>query len=414
MTVDEQASRACQPRNALRLLATRDFGGFFWGRLATVSGVYLHTVVASVVIYGATGSTLAVALLTFAQFAPQLVLGLVAGAWADRGGVVRQIVLGRLLCMAGSSVLALWLFVVGDIGGWWQVSVVVAASLVTGLGLVLGGPAMQSVPPLLVRRDELATAMALNTVPMTVGRVVGPAVGAVLTDLVGPVQSFGAAAVAHLLFVGMMMFIRVPGTQRSPQGADTGGSIAEGIQYVRRDRPMLLLLAVVAGLGFGSEPTTTLAPVLAHELGGDVGTVGALTASFGAGAGLGVVISSVIARRVRHELGVGVGVGMLAAGVAGCAGALTVDWAMVAIAVGGGGFIIANSSAGTLIQLRVPEALRGRVMALWLMGFVGSRPISALLSGAVADVLSARAALLLVAACLVGLWFRCRPRLLEQ
>ena len=393
------AGTATRPRSALRLLVTRDFGLFFWGRLITVSGVHLHSVVAAIVVFGATRSAVAVALVTVVQFAPQLALAPLAGAWADRGDVGRQIVAGRLVCAVGSGGLALWLWIADGIGGWGLAAVVVAASLATGLGLVVGGPAMQSVTPRLVGREELPTAMVLNTAPMTVGRVAGPVVGAVLV-LLGPALAFAAAAAGHLLFAGLMFAVRIP-RDDGPREAGRTYSVVAAFRHVWRDRPLLLLLVVVTGLGFGAEPTITLAPALAHDLGGGPGTVGALTASFGAGAGLGIVVSSWIARRVRHELVVVVGIGLLAAGVVGCAVAGSVAVAMTAIAVAGGGFIVASSSASTLIQLRVPGYLRGRVMALWLMGFVGSRPPAALVSGAVADAASVAVAFLVVAALLV-------------
>ncbi|MFI6693017.1 MFS transporter [Streptomyces sp. NPDC050433] len=410
MTADEHVKKSARPRGAFQLLTGRDFGGFFWGRLVTASAVYLHSVVAAIVVYGATGSVFAVALVPVAQFAPQLLLALVAGAWADRGDVARQIIFGRLLCAAGSGGLGLWLSVDDDATGWVLASVVVAASLIAGFGFVIGGPAMQSVTPLLVRRDELPTAMALNTAPMTVGRVAGPAVGAVMTQLAGPAQAFAAAAAGHLLFAGLMLIIRIPDSDRTERGVDESYSVAAAVRHVWHDRPLLLLLVVVAGLGFGSEPTATLAPALARDLGGGAGTVGALTSSFGAGAGLGIIVSSWMAPRVRHEVVVSVGIMLLAVGVAGCAAAITVELAMLAMAAAGGGFIVASSSAGTLIQLRVPGHLRGRVMALWMMGFVGARPVAAVVSGAVADGLSVRAAWLVVAACLVAIAAWCRPR----
>ncbi|MFC9455465.1 MFS transporter [Streptomyces sp. NPDC056983] len=399
-----------RPRGALRLLIDRNFGGFFWGKLATTTATYLHSVVAAVVAFQATHSAVAVAIVTGVQFTPQLLLAPVAGAWADRGRIARQIIVGRLVCAAGSGSIVVCLLVADKLTGWGLIATLAAGSLVAGLGLVIGGPAMQSVTTLLVRKDELPTAIALNTAPMTVGRVAGPALGAILTQVAGPVQAFALAALGHLLFAASMRMVRVPRDRVSPPGSKESRTVAAALRHLRKDRPLMMLILVVTGLGFGSEPATTLAPVLAHELGGGTSAVGALTTSFGIGAGVGVVLSSWTARRVRHTVVVGAGLATLAAGLVGCAAAASLVWAIPATAAAGGGFVVASSSASTLIQLRAPDELRGRVMALWLMGFVGARPIASLVSGTCADLLSVRAAFLVVAGCLAVLTCVCRPR----
>lgn len=399
------------PRGGWRLLVTRDFGGFFWGKLVSASGLYLHTLVAGLVVFGATGSTVAVGLVAAAQFAPQLLLAPVAGAWADRGRVGPQIVVGRVLCALGSGALAVWWWSgAGPATGWGAAWPVIAASLVVGLGLVVGGPAMQSVPPLLVARADLPTAMALNTAPMTVGRIAGPAGGAVLVTALGDAPALVVAAAGHGVFALAMAVVRVPRVEVGPEPAGRG--LTAGLQRIRADRPLALLLLAVAAVGFGSEPIMTLAPTIGERLGG-VTAVGALTSGFGCGAAAGIVLGAVLARRARHEVVTPLALGGMALGVAACGVAPTVPLVVAAAVTAGTAFILASSSTGTLIQLRTPADVRGRVMAVWMMGFVGSRPLSALLTGGLADRFTPAAACLVVASVLVVVGLVCRPAALR-
>ena len=397
------------PRGSWRLLVDRDFGSFFWGKLFAASSLYLHALVASLAIFSATRSTAAVALVAVAQFAPQLALAPAAGAWSDRGRVGPQIVLGRLLCALGSGGLAAWWVLSPGLQGWAQAWVVVAASTAVGLGLVIGGPAMQSVPPLLVRRDELPTAMALNTAPMTIGRIVGPIAGAVIVEVAGFVPALAIAAAGQLVFAAAMLAVRLPARPAGTATHEHADTIAGALRHVRGDRPLLLLLLLVVCLGVGSEPVTTMAPALIAGLGGGPGAVGYLTAGFGCGALVGIVASSTMARRARHEKLAPAAVAVLALGVVGCGLAPGLLLAVAATVLAGAGFIVASSSTSTLIQLRVPAELRGRVMALWLMAFVGSRPLAAVTAGVIADLVSVTVACLIVATTLLAVVVVCRP-----
>ncbi|WP_435110951.1 MFS transporter [Nocardiopsis synnemataformans] len=400
-------AEAPTPRSALSLLVSRSFGLFFAARLLTSTGVWLHGVVAAIAAFDATGSALAVGLVSVVQFAPQLVLAPLCGKWADRGDVKRQMLLGRTLSALGSAGLAAWYLFPADTPAWTDATAVATSSLAVGLGLVIGGPAMQSATPMLVSRDELPAAMALNTAPMTIGRIAGPAFGALATIGFGYGWAFLAAGVANLLFVALIAWIVFP----PPPGreADERYSVREALAFVRSDRPVLLTLIGVTAVGFGSEPTVTLAPPLAAELGGGTVTVGALTTSMGIGAAVGVLVTSLLARRVRHDWAAFVGMSTMAVALASCALPLPREAVVAAFALSGLGFIMAMSSLSTLLQLRLPPLMRGRVMALWLMGFVGSRPLGALLVGALSDALTVYVAFGCVAVSLLVCAVVCRP-----
>ena len=129
----------------------------------------------------------------------------------------------------------------------------------------------------------------------------------------------------------------------------------------------------------------------------------------GVGAAIGVVVTAAFAGRARHEITSPVGMVLMAAGMAACAAPIGAPASMVCFGLTGFGFIVSVSSLSTLMQMRLPAVLRGRVMALWLMGFVGSRPIGALAVGVVADSWDVHASFAFVAVAMVVAALVCRP-----
>lgn len=398
------------PRSLLGLLIDPHFGGVFWGKFTSFIGVMIHSIVIAVMTFDATGSAFAVALSTGALFAPQLVLAPLCGAFADRGYDIAQIIWGRVVSAVGAAALATfaWLEVTG---GWMAVAVIAVTSAVTGAGLAIGGAAMHSVVPRLVSREELHAAMALNTVPLTVSRVVGPIAGAALLVGPGAAAALVLCALGHLVFAMTVAVARLPAAPRRTSTAE--GSVAAAWRFVRQDESLFTLLVAVAALNAAADPIQTLAPSIAANLGGSADNtaalVGIMTAAFGVGAGLGIYLPVALVDRLAQEKQVLLGFAVMTAGALAAASATSFPAVCMAFAAIGAGFTVSKASTSTLIQLRSPDELRGRVMALWMVAFVGARPMTALLLGLVADYAGVRIAFLITAAALVLIAIRCRP-----
>ena len=209
-----------QSRGALGLMFDPVFGALFWGKMFAVVAVWTHGIVAAIVMYDATRSALMVGLVGVVQFGPQLLLSPTSGKWADTGDPARQILLGRVLCVAGSGLAAVWLFVDPSLQGMAAAIPVLIGTLLVGFGFVVGGPAMQSIVPNLIRDGELSTAMALNSMPMTVGRIVGPASGAYLAAHLGSASGFAVSAALHLVFAIFLVLVRFPSPPQRRTGTD--------------------------------------------------------------------------------------------------------------------------------------------------------------------------------------------------
>ncbi|MGE0218765.1 MFS transporter [Mycolicibacterium sp.] len=396
-----------RPRGAFGLMFDRVFGALFWGKMFAVVAVWTHGIVAAIVIYDATRSALMVGLVGVVQFGPQLIFTPTSGKWADTGNPVRQILLGRLMCVLGSGATAGWLFVQSDLPGVSAAVPVLLGSLLVGFGFVVGGPAMQSIVPTLIRPGELSTAMALNSIPMTIGRIVGPATGAYIAAHLGPATAFAVSAGLHAVFALFLLVVSFPAPP--PRRPDADYRVRVAVRYVLRDRPLVLALLAVTTVGIASDPSITLTPSVADALGGGAGLVGTLSAVFGVGAAAGMAALALLRGRIASPQVSSIGLALLAAGCAVLTVGVVPAVAMAGFALAGLGFGVAMTGLSTVVQERAPAELRGRIMALWLVGFVGSRPIAAAVLGGAADAFNVSVAFAAATALTLVMTLACRP-----
>ena len=276
-----------------------------------------------------------------------------------------------------------------------------------GFGFVVGGPAMQSIVPDLIRDGELSTAMALNSIPMTIGRILGPAAGAYLAAHFGAAVGFAISAGLHVVFAIFLLVVRLPAPPDRVAGTDY--RVRAAVAYVWRDRPLFLALVAVATVGIAADPSITLAPSLADALGGDTTLVGALSAIFGIGAAAGMAALALMRGRMAAARVSWIGLLGLGLGCAVLAASINPGLALAGFALAGLGFGWALTGLSTVVQERAPQELRGRIMALWLVGFLGSRPIAAALLGGTADLTNVQVAFAVAAALTLAVALWCRP-----
>ncbi|WP_435110950.1 MFS transporter [Nocardiopsis synnemataformans] len=379
-------------RGILALAFDARLGTIVWGKFFSATAFWMTTVMVGILIYEWTGSALMVALASVFQLVPQFFLAPLSGAWADQGRVVRQVVVGRTLIATGAAGVAAWLTWATASPGI-DIAVLLAGCMVSGLGFALGGPPLQSIVPEIVERSELSTAMALNTAPFTVTAVVGPALAVIVASEFGVAAVFWIAVGVHLGFAVAILLARLP----SPPRVDADLSVRAGVRYVRSNRKVLVILAVLAGAACAAEPVVTLAPALSDAVGGGRDAVGYITGSFGAGATLGLLSFGLVARWFSSTGLSQLGALCLALGlfVVALAGAL--PQVLVGCAVAGLGFTLATSTMSSLLQSCVPAHVRGRVMAMWMMAAFGVRPVAAAVAGFLADAAGVPVATVLAA-----------------
>lgn len=393
------------PRGTVRLLVDRTVGSYVAAKVLASMGIWVHNVVAAIVVYEASGSALLVGAVSIAQFSPQVALAPWMGAVADRGNRRRQVVVGRLLVAVGSGSLAAVIALLGldgSAGAW----LVIGAALVVGIGFAVSAPATHAIIPSMARPAELPAVIALTTAPFTFARAAGPALGALILVGAGPAAAFAFATLCQLVLAAVVATMPLRPVVR-PSSADR--SALAGVRHVRADPVLGLLLAAVAGVGFGVDPVITLSPPVAAGFGRGAGLVATLASAFGLGAALTVLALGWLRRHVSHQRVGAVGFWVLTAATLAFGLSPTPALAVAAVTIGGAGMMAAVTGLTTQIQQRLPEELRGRVMALWSVAFIGSRPVAAGLNGAVADWWSPQAALVLLALVLAVVGWLTRP-----
>lgn len=388
-------------RTAPALLRDRNFGPFMVGKIISSCGVWIGQIAAAVLMYDLTRSAFMVGAVSMVLFAGPLLLALWTGALVDRRDRRRLLMVGRGISALAAGVLALLL-----VGSGIGPQVLLVGAAVMGVGHAVSLPAMQALTPGLVPDEDLEQALAFASVAPSIARTVGPALGAGLLVLGGPALAFAVASLTHGFFVLVLGWVRA----RPQRREDGRPSIFGGLRYLVNDRTTRLLMVAVAMMGFGADPVITLTPSLADRLGGGSELVGLFASVFG----IGAVLVVVVFRRLRGLLTlrlVGVtGYLVVGVGLVVAAAVPSVPGAAAGFLINGAGFMMATVALTTRIQRRVPDELRGRVMALWGVAFLGSRPIAAPINGAVADLVSVQTAMLAAAAIVVAASLLARVR----
>jgi predicted MFS family arabinose efflux permease len=383
---EERDTRA--PASGLAVLRDANFWPYFVGNLLSNCGTWFQNLAQALLVYRLTGSILLVGVVNFAQFVGTFLLAPWAGAAADRYDRRRLLLVTQVVAVAVTTVLAL--VAAADAA---TAPVVIGLALVLGVTTAFGAPAMLALVPLLVPPHELPGAVALNSVTFNLARVIGPVLGAVVIAQLGIPAAFGLNAVSYLALIAALLVVRprpqAPAPKRRPR-------LRESLVLVAGDPHLRLMFLAIVSLSITADVVNTLGPGFATEIYGYADTVaGVLIGAFGAGAVTAVFVVTRRRgdphRRIARTLAA-LGAGTVAFGLA--PGLLL---ALPALALAGFGYLAANTTATTAIQLEVDDAQLGRVMALWSVAFLGVRPFASLVDGALATTLGLRAAAVLMA-----------------
>jgi MFS family permease len=364
----------------MRALRHRNFQLFFSGQLISLIGTWMQTVAQSWLVYKLTGSSLQLGEVGFANQIPVFLLAPIGGMVADRVNRHRIVIATQIASMVLALILALL-----TLKHWITVPQIFVLSGLLGVVSAFDIPGRQSFLVDMVGREDLMNAIALNSSMFNGARVIGPAVAGLLVARIGEGWCFFANGVSYLAVIAGLLMMKIECTRRSTSDSPLA-DIIEGFQWVSRTAPiraLLLLLGLVSLVGM---PYTVLMPIFADRIlhGGAKG-LGILMGFTGVGALLGALTLAL--RSGVRGLGRLVALTCAGFGVSLIAFALSRYFWLSALLLIPAGFCIMLQMAcsNTLIQSMVPDALRGRVMAVYSMMFMGMAPFGALLGGAIAD-----------------------------
>jgi MFS family permease len=367
--------------NTLRALQHRNFQLFFGGQLISLTGTWMQSVAQAWLVYRLTGSSLLLGSIGFASQIPVFLVAPIGGIVADRHNRHRVVIGTQIASMILAFILAA-LTLSGKIQVWHIFVLAAALGVVNAFDI----PGRQSFLVDMVGKEDLMNAIALNSSMFNGARIIGPAVAGVLVASIGEGWCFFVNAVSYIaVIVGLLLMKLQPHSFRPLVGSPVE-RIIEGFGFVRRTAPIRAILVLLGLVSLVAMPYTVLMPVFADKvLHGGARGLGILMGATGVGALLGAL--TLATRRGVYGLGRWVAFSCGGFGVSLLLFAWSRNFYLSAILLLPVGFcmMLEMSSSNTLIQAMVPDHLRGRVMAVYSMMFMGMAPFGALLGGGLAD-----------------------------
>ena len=383
----------------LPALQSADYRRLFFNRFFASASNWALLLARGWLVFELTDSSFAVGLVTFAGMSPQLFIGPFAGAIADRADRRRMVVIGAWLGVATSILLTA--ITIGGVVVTWHVFVL---AFFGGTARAIATPAEQALTANVVPREHLLNAVALSGISMHGSRVVGPLFGGLLLEFFGAGYVFLFSAVLMALAITQLSRIKYVSAQAEAQTPPpTLGKrasvlrvvddVREGFRYVRGEPRMELILLLVMVHCGGTMAFAALMPRLATDIGGASGTFSAILVAVGAGAIVGTLTIALL-RTERAQgyalalTGAGSGVAMVVLGLA-----TTPAMAVLGAVLAGGAHAAYMALSATYVQQIVPDALRARVMSIYMMLAAGHMAFVNIGFGWLADIIGPRALL---------------------
>jgi MFS family permease len=370
---------------SLRAFRYRNYRLFFMGQLTSLVGTWMQTVAQAWLVYRLTGSATLLGVVGFASQFPIFLLSPIAGAVADT--YPRR---HTMIVVQSSMMLLAFPLAALTLTHRIQVWHIMLLSVLLGFVNAFDIPVRQSFVAEMVGRDDLINAIALNSSMMNAARVVGPAVAGILVSIVGEGWCFLLNGFSYLAVIVGLIFITAGNSPPREHEGSRIDAMLEGFRFALNTRPVRALLVLLGVVSLMGMPYSVLMPIFAEDIlqGGAKG-LGILMGSSGIGALIG---AATLAGR-QGVRGLGNWVMFACAGFGGSLILFSLSrnfWLSMALLTPVGfSMMVQMAASNTLIQSMVPDRLRGRVMAIYSMMFLGMAPFGALLAGILANLMGA-------------------------
>ena len=371
-------------RRALTAFTYRDFRVLWLGAFTSTVGNWMQEVAQAWLVFDLTKSSFFLGLDDFLGQLPILLFTLIGGVVADRHDR-RHLLLGsQYVQMTTAFVLAALVYF-----GLVRVEYILLLSFLAGMGQAFGGPAYQALIPSLVEKKDLPNAIALNSIQFNLARVVGPLLAGETLRRWGGAACFGLNGLSFLVVIVALMSLSIKHirpAERKPMLQDLKG----GLRYAKGESAIVALTILASLTTFLGLPLLTLLPIFARDIfHGDINRYSHMMAFSGVGAVCGALIVAWLGR--FHRMGVVLLVIQAAFGALVVAFSLsrTIWLSDALLFFTGASLLMVFSMTSSLVQLIVPDHLRGRVMSIYMVAFRGGMPLGSLAAGWVASFTSA-------------------------
>ena len=377
------------PGQMVSSLRQRNYRLFFFGQLVSVAGTWMQTVAQSFLVLDLTHSGTQLGLTSAARFLPMFLFGPVGGVFADRLDRQRVLYLTQSLSGLLAAVFAVTV-ATHSIRLW----IVYLLAIALGFVNVFDNPARQSFISEMVSAEDLPNAVTLNSVAMNMARVFGAALGGVIAAAIGLALCFACNALSFGAVLVSLAAMRTSELFPAKRVVRDKRQVRQGLRYVRSTPELLIPLVMIAVIGTLAWEFGVSLPLMASQVfHGGAASYGVMASVMGGGAVLGGLISAARSRPRARALclaAIGWGIAILAAAVAP-----SMALELAALVFVGYGSITVNSLAKTTLQLAAKPEMRGRVMALWALAWLGSTPLGGPIVGWAGQAIGARWALVI-------------------
>jgi MFS family permease len=378
-----------------RALRYRNYRLIWVGFFLSNIGTWMQTVAQGWLVRELTASTALIGFVSFASSSPQIAFSLFGGVYADLFNRRKLLIAMHAVHMFNAAALGA-LVLLRDWKLWEGLSLwhVIAITFVSGVSSTLATPAFQALMLDLVRREDLPSAVALNSAQVNLSRIIGPTISGLLFGAIGIAGCYFLNSASFLAVIAALWMLRMP-PWRAPDGLnarDLWRQLVAGVRYVRSRPRVQALLSVATVITLCGSSYLIFLPVFARDvLNQEAGGLARLWTALGAGALMSALAMAYGLSNSRHRERLLLA-GNAFFGLSVAAFALSRDFALSCffLALVGAGMVSIMTTVNTLLQILVQDEMRGRVMSIYALAFVGLQPVGGLLIGALADLIGWR------------------------
>lgn len=367
--------------NSIRALSHRDYRRFWSAQLISLTGTFMQQTAQQWLVYRLTGSALQLSIVGFATMLPLLLFSPLAGVVVDRTSKLRVVTYAQIAFMVLAAILAI--LTISGVVQYWHI---VVLALLLGLATTLENPARQTLMIELVGRTDLTNAIALHASVWNVARFIGPAVAGILVARLGEGTAFAINALTFLPVILALFAIRLTPRLQPRSRSSPLSQMKEGFQYVLQDRYVVVLMAMAFSISFLAIPYTVLLPIFAGDiLGLGAEGFGLLFSAAGVGAVLGGALLAVLGNMRRPALFIGSAMLVYASSLLVFSRSHSLALSLVMLALTGAAQLSQLATTNSILQIRAPDVLRGRVISVFLWVHGGAIPLGSLMLGVLAE-----------------------------
>lgn len=358
-----------------------NFRLWFIGQVISLVGTWMQSTAQGYLVYELTKSAAYLGIVAFANGLPTLLFTMFGGVVADRISKRKMILITQGSMMVLAFVLALLAFT-----GWVQAWHIVILAFLLGIVNAFDAPARQSFIVEMVDKPALTNAIALNSTIFNLGTVIGPMVAGLVYAWLGPAWCFTVNGISFVGVLGALLLMKNLNRVTVPSSGSPLVNLKEGIKYVIGEPRIRLILGYVGVLSVFGFSLMTLMPAWAVEiLNGDVRTNGLMLSARGVGSLIGALTVAYLASRHMRQKVWRFGWYLMPFCMVAFGLTRQIPGSLALLVILGWSFMVVLLTSNSLIQTYVPDNLRGRVMGVYTMVFMGSSTIGSLMAGGIAD-----------------------------